>query len=64
MKTSKILKAETFVSLTKYEMVKILGGESCSNSENQNTSTNNSDTSSMQQENQKFSTLSNIMKTK
>ena len=61
MKTSKILKSKTCVSLTKNEMLKILGGENGAiQSSTVNTTTNNS----MQQENQKFSTLSNVIKTK
>ena len=62
MKTSKNLKSKTLVSLTKYEMVKIVGGENTSGNGSQNTSTSTSESNSGQSRTQLFQMLSQIMK--
>ena len=62
MKPSKILKSKTLVSLTKFEMVKIVGGGNGSGNENQNTSTSTSESNSGQSRTQLFQMLSQIMK--
>lgn len=61
MKTIKTLTTKKAKNLTSFEMLKIVGGE---NSISQSSIANTPTTNSAQQENQKFSTLSNVIKAK